>query len=260
MPPPSKPELLEKLLVELRWHIRGWLDKVARDLSNEATERELAALQGDPVYKSFGLATREYVLIRLMGRLSISIGRRLGEIYDKLPRIAAQARFGLDAESVAPVIAERLALDVAVPLSKLSPEDQSHVRDVTARHLPGCSLGDGPAIEIRYNFNPNDSARLRKDCEMAALLRERSLLPIYLVFSTISPRDEAIARLKRAGWTFLVGPEASRFMAELIGLDIAEALLEEKAQVEIKREMEALMKQVFRSAAFQSVSDLHTSD
>jgi len=67
----------ERFLKELRHHFKGWLEKVTRDLADSAFEEELVKLRRDPVYSAFGLAIPEYALIRLMGRLSISIGRRL---------------------------------------------------------------------------------------------------------------------------------------------------------------------------------------
>ena len=156
----------------------------------------------------------------MMGRLSISIGRRLGEIYDKMPRFVAQGRFNLEAEDVAPKMGGKLELDVCIPLVKLIPEDQKHVAAVVPKYIPKAKSCSGVAIEIRYNFNPNDSSRLRKDVQMAELLQESDLLPLYLIFSTISPRDEAIARLTRAGWTFLVGDLATNAMNDLIGMNI----------------------------------------
>src|SRR5260370_37053428 len=80
----------ERFLVELRRHLEGWLRKVTHDLSQDEFELELNGLRSDPVYSLFGRATPEYALVRLMGRISIRIGRRLGEIYDKILRFIAQ--------------------------------------------------------------------------------------------------------------------------------------------------------------------------
>ncbi len=102
----------ERFLAELRHHFQGWLEKVTRDLSAEQFHAEIESLINDPVYRSFGFATAEYALIRMMGRLSISIGRRLGEIYDKIPRFVTQARFNLTEVDVAPKIGNKLKLDV----------------------------------------------------------------------------------------------------------------------------------------------------
>ena len=239
----------ERFLSELRHHLAGWLTKVTTDLSAESFEHEIEKLGQDPVYRAFGLASPEYALIRLMGRLSISIGRRLGEIYDKIPRFITQSRFSLSHEDVAPKIGGRLELDVCVPLERLSFEDKEHVIQVASSHLSGYETSSGLAIEIRYNFNPNDSARLRKDVQMAELLLERSLFPIYLIFSTISPRDEAIARLSRAGWIFLVGDAASNFMRDLIGMNFAEILETEAVSTEIQHEMGRIMRALYESEA-----------
>jgi hypothetical protein len=84
-------QTLQRFRKELCHHLAGWRNKAREDFSESNLEKELIALTNDPVYSKFHLATADYVLIRLMGRMSISIGRRLGEIYDKLPRIAAQA-------------------------------------------------------------------------------------------------------------------------------------------------------------------------
>lgn len=243
----SKEAIREQFWHELEHHLSGWLEKVSEDFSQEAFERELQDLKRDPVYASFGFATAEYVLIRLMGRISISIGRRLGEVYDKIPRLITQARFGLSDEQVAPKIADKLELDVCIPKHSLSKGDAAHVAVVAREFLRSKTLQNGLGIEIRYNFNPNDSARLRKDVEMAQLLKHSGLTPIYLIFSTISPRDEAIARLKRAGWTFLVGDEASGFMRSLIGMDFQSILKEVRGELDTK--VAKIMEQIYTSPA-----------
>lgn len=241
----------ERFLLELRHHFQGWLAKVTRDLSAEAFKAEIDGLRADPVYSSFGLATPEYALVRVMGRLSISIGRRLGEIYDKIPRFVTQARFNLTPEEVAPKVGGELELDVCVPLNRLTAKDKKHVREAMARHVPAAAKYTGVAIEIRYNFNPNDSARLRKDVHMAELLQGQQLAPVYLIFSTISPRDEAIARLSRAGWMFLVGPAASEFMNQLIGMDIKAILDAAPVRQEVAAEMARIMRVLYESAAMR---------
>ena len=248
----------DRLLRELRHHFKGWLNKVAEDLSKEAFAEEVADLKSDKVYSSFGLDCPEYALIRIMGRVSISIGRRLGEIYDKMPRFIAQARFGLSAEKVAPKIDNRLQLDVCIPYESLSADDRALAVDVVNRHVKPKTEGTAAAIEIRYNFNPNDSSRLRKDEEMAKLLKAQGMTPIYLVFSTISPRDEAIARLERAGWTFLVGEKARSFMNDLIGMDIEKILDGPKIKEEIKREVGIIMKTLYTAPAVRDTVDLHS--
>ena len=149
----------ERFLKELRHHFAGWQEKVKKDFSDECFAEEERLLAEDPVYRSFGFASPEYALVRVMGRVSISIGRRLGEIYDKMPRFIAQARFGLSDEAVGPKIKDKLLLDVCVPLANLKKEDAGHVVGVITKYLPGAEGPRGLGIEVRYNFNPNDSAR-----------------------------------------------------------------------------------------------------
>jgi hypothetical protein len=239
----------ERFLLELRHHFQGWLAKVTKDLSIEQFKAEITNLEGDPVYRSFGLATAEYALVRVMGRLSISIGRRLGEIYDKIPRFVTQARFNLTAAEVAPKVGGSLELDVCIPLARLNSVDAAHVREVVSKTFGAADGYSAVAIEIRYNFNPNDSSRLRKDVHMAELLKEQGMLPVYLIFSTISPRDEAIARLKRAGWTFMIGQQASEFMNALIGMDIEVILSSEAVKSEVALEMDKIMRTLYESSA-----------
>lgn len=251
-------QIEERFLRSLQSHLAGLRAKVEKDFSQSSFEQELAALSSDPIYPSFAFDTPEYVLVRLVGRVSISIGRRLGEIYDKIPRFLVAARFGLAPEQVAPKY-EGLELDIGLRLSLLVQADQEHVREVVQRRL-GLLLpntGDGVGIEIRYNFNPNDSARLRKDVAMATHLQHAGLLPIYLIFSAISPRDEAIARLRRAGWNFLVGTSAITFAQDLFGLDIASILDSPKVKAEVQEEVASIMKAMIKSYAFQAVLARH---
>lgn len=247
----------DRFLAELRHHFRGWSTKVATDFSKTGFEAEVRALKGDPVYSSFGLASPEYALIRLMGRMSISIGRRLGEIYDKLPRFVAQARFGLTPEMVAPKIDGGLQLDLCIPTTELNSDDKKHALDVAQKHLKSAIPKNGLAVEIRYNFNPNDSARLRKDVQMAQLLETQELFRIYLIFSTIFPRHEAIDRLRRAGWTFLIGDKASAFLNDLIGMDLDSILANDKVRDEIRGAMASLMRSVYESPAVGHTTSLY---
>lgn len=248
----------ERFLRSLRAHLAGLRAKVENDFGEISFEQELANLRSDPVYPAFAFDTPEYVLVRLVGRISISIGRRLGEIYDKIPRFVAAARFGLLPEQIAPKY-QGLELDVGLRLTFLPEADKAHVRAVVQKHLqvllPHDS--DGVGIEIRYNFNPNDSARLRKDVDMARYLQQASLLPIYLIFSAISPRDEAIARLHRAGWYFLAGRSASAFAQELLGLDLGSILDSPKVKAEVQEEVAKIMKAMIKSYAFQTVLARH---
>lgn len=127
------------------------------------------------------------------------------------------------------------------------------MKKLAKKHLGIQTIKAGLGIEIRYNFNPNDSSRLRKDVEVAELLRKEGLSPIYLIFAENSPRDEAIARLKRAGWTFLVGKPALEFISELVGVDINGILDKPRISAEVKREIDETTTQIFGSFAFRSV-------
>lgn len=247
----------ERFVQELRHHLAGWKAKVELDFAQPSYEAELGSLVSDPVYSKFHLGTPEYVLVRLVGRMSISIGRRLGEIYDKLPRFMVQARFGLTREQIAPQMGGRLELDICVPLAALSPDDKTDVRRAAKEHLKSDLDGySGLGIEIRYNFNPNDSARLRKDVAMADHLKQQQLFPVYLIFAENSPRDEAIARLQRAGWTFLVGGPALAFASAIAGADISSVLDRPSISAEIKREVDEMMAAMFSSYAFAQILPL----
>ncbi len=245
--------LEERLLESLRHHLEGLREKAVADFSNTSFDRELTGLRSDPVYVNFGFDSAEYALIRLMGRMSISIGRRLGEIYDKIPRYMAAARFDLLPNQVAPKLGN-LELDIGLRVSDLNEANINHITDVAEKHLPNLSIEEGIGIEIRYNFNPNDSSRLRKDVDMVNYLKEERLLPIYLVFSILSPRQEAIARLERAGWNFLMGEAAAAFARDLLGLDLEKTLNSPKVQEEVNRRVTATMQAIFSSQAFQHIA------
>lgn len=90
-----------RFLEAIHHHLDGWRRKIEQDFGKACFERELAGLEGDPVYSKFAFDCPEYVVVRLMGRMSISVGRRLGEIYDKIPRFVASARFNVAPEQVA---------------------------------------------------------------------------------------------------------------------------------------------------------------
>jgi hypothetical protein len=154
----------------LERHLQGWADKIARDFSSANLKAEVAALQGDKVYHDLGFDTPEYALVRLVGRMSISVGRRLGEIYDKVPRFVAAARFGLQPSQIAEVF-DGLELDISLRSKLLKADDQRHISTIISQVSKDRCSGIG--IEIRYNFNPNDSARLRKDVEVAGKLKSR---------------------------------------------------------------------------------------
>lgn len=245
--------LEKKFLESLRHHLLGLRNKVESDFSRSSFDHELSELRRDPIYPKFALDSPEYVLIRFMGRISISIGRRLGEIYDKIPRFVAAARFDLSSDEVAPTL-KGLQLDIGLRFSQLSDEDRNHVNRIINKYIEKVASYTGVGIEIRYNFNPNDSARLRKDVAMVSYLQEENLLPIYLVFSTISPRDEAIARLGRAGWKFLVGKSAIDFSQELLGLDLAQILDRPGVKTEVQKEVATIMRTIVTSYTFQEIA------
>lgn len=250
----NRDQLEEIFLEELRHHISGWRSKVENTFTRRSYEHELSNLKRDPVYSNFALDSPEYVLVRFIGRISISIGRRLGEIYDKLARSVAEARFGLSPEQVAPKF-NNLKIDVGLRFAHLNYDDVHHIRVVINNYLQISGLYDGVGIEIRYNFNPNDSARLRKDVNMAGHLQNANLLPVYLIFSSISPRSDAVARLKRAGWNFLIGRTAGDFARELLGLDLTRILEKPEIKAELQRELDKIMTKIFKSYAFQEIAE-----
>lgn len=237
------------IIAELRHHLAGWRAKITNDFSKESYDNELELLEGDPLYPKFNLDTPDYVNIRFMGRVSISIGRRLGEIYDKIPRRLAIEKYGLTPQQVSPKLGN-LELDVGLRFSELSDVDTAFVSTICTRYLNEIIQADGIGVEIRYNFNPNDSSRLRKDEDMANRLINANLRPVYLVFSSISPRQEAINRLERAGWKFLVGQNALDFATEIFGLNIAGIWDRPAIKAEIKREMDGMMSDIKSSYSF----------
>jgi hypothetical protein len=243
-----------RFLEEIKHHLDGWKRKIETDFSKKSYEAELAALSGDPVYQKFAFDCPEYVMVRLMGRVSISVGRRLGEIYDKIPRFVASARFNIKPEQVAEKFSG-LELDIALRFKSISQEDREHIAKVLKDFgtAPAEDMS-GLAIEIRYNFNPNASARLRKDVDMATLTQKARLFPLYLIYSGISPRNEAIARLTRAGWTFLQGSRASDFSTALFGADFLGIMEKSEVKEEIHGEVRAIMRSIFESHAFKQVS------
>lgn len=243
---------IERRFLEMLHHqIAGLRDKIDRDLGMTPYENELANLSNDPVYNKFSLACPEYVAIRLIGRISISIGRRLGEIYDKMPRYVASTRFSIPEE----IIAEEfngLKLDIGLRYEYLEEVDRRHLASILMNYSAK-GFESGVAIEIRYNFNPNDSARLRKDELMARYVCEAGLFPLYLVYSTSSPREDAIARLRRSGWLFLEGENATRFSTDLFGVDFLRILDRPEIYGSVQRDMQELMQKVFSSHALGQI-------
>jgi len=238
----------QRFIEEIRHHLSGWAEKVDEDFCQKSFEDELSNLNGDSIYKDFCFDTASYVAIRKLGRMSISIGRRLGEIYDKIPRFVAAARFDLTSEQVKEKF-KNLELDICLRNVFLSEEHKKHLNETCQKYIENgeTKSKNGIGIEIRYNFNPNDSARLRKDVDMVTYLLEADLLPIYLIFSSISPRDEAIKRLTNAGWIFLVGDQAINFMHDLLSVDFQSILQEENVRNEIKTAIKDFMKKIYQS-------------
>lgn len=159
--------------------------RLISDFGRTAFEKEISKLKSDPIYSKFHLACEEYALIRLMGRLSVSIGRRLGEIYDKIPRLIAQTAFDIPPNKIAPKMGGKLELDTCLPFDIISSNNKRHIVKVLKKYIQK-QYQNGVGIEVRYNFNPNDSARLRKDIDMINYLIKEKLTPIYLIFSSIS--------------------------------------------------------------------------
>ena len=240
----------QRFLDALERHLKGWADKIARDFSIDNLRAEVTSLQSDKVYHDLGFDTPEYALVRLVGRMSISVGRRLGEIYDKVPRFVAAARFGLQPGQVAEIF-DGLELDISVRSELVSEEDQKHITKIISKISRESYKGIG--IEIRYNFNPNDSSRLRKDVAVADKLENAGLLPVYLIFSSISPRDDAIARLTRGGWNFIQGQEALNFLNDLLGVDINSVLADPIIADRTRAKTNELMQSIFNSDAFLSL-------
>ncbi len=237
------------IIAELRHHLTGWRRKIRSEFEENNFNKELLALKSDPLYPKFNFDTPDYVNIRFFGRVSISIGRRLGEIYDKIPRRLAMERYGISSKQVAPKLGG-LQLDISLRFSEVSREDAAYISSVCKKHIKEDIKSDGIGIEIRYNFNPNDSSRLRKDVSMAEKLIDANLRPVYLVFSSISPRQEAISRLERAGWCFLIGQNAIDFSTELLGLDLGSIWDRPAVKNEIKREVDGMMNDIKTSHAF----------
>jgi hypothetical protein len=252
--PISSKTVERRFLEAIKHHLKGWATKVEKDFSLSAFNSELQNLKDDPVYSKFAFDCPEYVLVRLVGRMSISIGRRLGEIYDKLPRFVAGARFNISPDQIAEKF-NGLELDIGLRFSSLtSEEDKSHVRQVLSQFGKKAENFNGVGIEIRYNFNPNDSARLRKDISMVEYLNKSNLFPVYLIYSSISPRNDAISRLTRAGWYFLQGTEASNFTTNLFTIDFLEIMERPEVKKEIQSEVRGMMSSIFNSEAFKEIS------
>lgn len=245
-------EIERKFTEQLEHHLQGLIAKIKEDFSKSSFDAEISDLKGDPLYPKFGLDTMEYALIRKMGRISISVGRRLGEIYDKIPRLIAQNAFNIPEDKIAPKMGGKIELDTCLSYDIISNEDKRHISSIVERYVKKTPTS-GVGIEIRYNFNPNDSARLRKDEDMARFIKEAGLLPIYLIFSSISPRDEAIARLKRAGWEFIVGNDALNFSSDLYGIDMLKLFDNGVIKQTIESKIKELMDALFLSHAFSTV-------
>jgi hypothetical protein len=243
--------ILAKMIDE---HLEGLFQKIVTDFSAESFRAEISDLENDPVYNDFGLGSSDYALIRKVGRISISIGRRLGEIYDKIPRVIAEYAFGLTPDQVAPILGGKLELDTCIDFNQISKGDEVKVKKLV-HDIFAIDNVAGIGIEIRYNFNPNDSSRLRKDEDMARLVIEKRYIPVYLVFSTISPRDEAIARLDRAGWKFLIGDNAYQFINKLYGLEFDKLFVKPQIKKVIEKHIYKIMKALYSSDPFLGAAE-----
>ncbi len=243
----------DNLVLQLDHHLDGLKTKIQNDFSKKSLESEIKKLKGDPIYPRFCLDCEEYALIRFMGRMSVSIGRRLGEIYDKIPRLIASSAFNIPIEKIAPKFG-KLELDTCLPFDAVSPEDKEHIIKVVKKYSK-LDSNKGVGIEIRYNFNPNDSARLRKDVDMVNYLKKADLTPIYLIFSSISPRQDAIGRLERAGWYFIIGEDASNFSKDLYNIDLSKILQKEKICNGIRRKIDEITKELYTSHAFRMLAE-----
>lgn len=239
-------EEMERNLVEtIRRHFEELHEKIVSEFSDIKFEKELADLQDDPVYSLWNFDREEYVLVRKIGRISISIGRRFGDIYDKLIRDAMKIRFGLTQEQVAPRLGTTnpIELDARIAFNQINGAEKARIQNTISSYCETVDEIDGLGIEVRYNFNPNDSARLRKDVAMCKLLEDDNLFPIFLVFSTSSPRHDAIARLTRAGWLFFIGDESYNFLKEITGFDFKRFLIRDDVKEIVVTESD----RIFRS-------------
>jgi len=245
----------EHLIKQLDHHLDGLKEKIIGDFSKSSFESEIEALKNDSLYPKFAMATGEYVLIRFMGRMSISIGRRIGEIYDKIPRLIAQKVFDIPTDRIAPKMGGKLELDTCLPFDIISDHGRNHIAEVVKKYIKTSPAKNGIGIEIRYNFNPNDSSRLRKDEAMANHLINDMLTPVYLIFSSISPRADAISRLERAGWTFIIGENARRFSQDLYGINISTILEKESVNTTITHRVNEIMGILYSSYAFRQIAD-----
>jgi hypothetical protein len=145
-------QLIEEHLVEqIRHHLNGLKEKIILDFSEKSFVKEINSLKSDPIYPKFHLASQEYALIRLMGRISVSIGRRLGEIYDKLPRMIAQSVFKIPLTKIAPKMGGKLELDTCLPFDCLSGGDKKHVQKIVKKYT-NKQYEKGVGIEVRICF------------------------------------------------------------------------------------------------------------
>lgn len=241
---------LESLIIqELNNQLDGLIEK-SLDFNKDNFQRELSLLKSDTLYPTFNLDTVEYTVIRLMGRMSISIGRRLGELYDTIPRNLAMHRYDLNKQQVSPLY-NGLAVDVCLSKDFIEITKFYFIETAYLHYFCNKLCTNGLGIEIRYNFNPNDSSRLRKDCVMAQEILSHQLTPIYLVYSSISPRDEAIARLQRSGWNFLIGQRALDFSSEILGLDVSTIWRNQKIKNVIHSKINEMMNNIKKSYGIQ---------
>ena len=228
-----KENIKKNIEVSLIRHFEELLQKIENEFDNNNFNLELHNLKVDPVYSLWHFDRKEYVLIRKMGRISISIGRRLGDVYDKVIREAIMARFDLTLDQVAPKLGDKpsIEIDAKIGFNDINKNEIRRIKKVArSTFLKIPRQYEGLGIECRYNFNPNDSARLRKDLRMYELVANSNLIPIFLVFSTSSPRQDAINRLSKTGWKFLIGNDSYKFLKNIVEFDFKTFLKSKQIQ------------------------------
>jgi hypothetical protein len=237
-------EIERNLIQTIRRHFEELHEKIVSEFSDLKFDKELGDLRDDPVYSLWNFDREEYVLVRKIGRISISIGRRLGDIYDKLVREAIKSRFNLTQEQVAPKFGTTnlIELDARIAFNQINDVEKTRIQSIISSYCEKFDEIDGLGIEVRYNFNPNDSARLRKDVAMCELLEDNNLFPIFLIFSTSSPRQDAIGRLTRTGWLFFIGDESYNFLKEITKFDFKRFLIRDDIKQIIVEESDRIFK------------------
>jgi len=81
----------------------------------------------------------------------------------------------------------------------------------------------------------------------------------YLIFSSISPRQDAISRLERAGWNFIIGEDARQFSTDLYNIDLSQILQKEAIYNSIKNKMDEIMRSLYLSHAYLEAGKKYTT-